>query len=125
MQLDNADKNNKEYIHLNCNNLETFFKEQHSQVIERVNDVKVENSKYSYDIMVSSQDLKKEIEKLTQLRDDQNTKFDENVNKMIESNKNTTNSYEFIKNDFDVMKKKFTDLSEFIKVNSKILNLRM
>ena len=123
MQLDNADKNNKDYINLNCNSLEISFKEQYKELFERVSSVKMENSKYSMELMNATNDLKKENERMYKLREEFSAKFDQQLQKMIDSNKSTTSAFEFLKSDLDTMKKKFTDLSQFIKVIIIILNI--
>ena len=116
IQLDTADKNSKEYIHLNCNNLEASFKYQNDQLIERINSAKLENGKYSFDLMNVSNDLKKELDKVCKFKEEIYTKFEQEVLKMTDANKNTISSHDFLKSEFKIMKKKFTELSEFIKV---------
>lgn len=123
MQLDTADKNNKDFINLNCKSLEISFKEQYKELFERVSSVKMENSKYSMELMNATNDLKKENERMNKLREEFSVKSDQQLQKMIDSNKSLTIGFDFLKSDLDTMKKKFTDLSQFIKVIIIILNI--
>ena len=82
---------------------------------EKIIELKMENSKFVSDLINKSFDLKDQWEKLISIKNEIYKNFENEVNKFKIINNNSINKINEYKNDFLEIKKKFTELAEFIK----------
>jgi len=81
----------------------------------RITEVKLENNKYAYELKQYSDTIIKEIESFNTLKEDLNKKYDISYYNLQNLHKNTENDFEKLKQEFNLLHSKFSDLSEFIK----------
>ena len=82
---------------------------------ESLNNLKIENGKYSYDLIKKSEDLQNQINTLKNIEDDINIKLNEQSEKYQSYNNNLVKLFESQNEEFKLIKSRFTELSEFIK----------
>ena len=82
---------------------------------ESLNNLKIENGKYSYDLIKKSEDLQNQINTLKNIKDDINIKLNEQAEKYQNYNNNLEKLFESQSDEFKLIKSRFTELSEFIK----------
>jgi predicted nuclease with TOPRIM domain len=84
---------------------------------DKIEQVKIENGKYNYNLINQCKELKTECEEFPKIKQDLQNKLDE-FNKI---NEHTNHHMEFVKSEFELFKTKYNELSEFIKVNKTFL----
>ena len=82
---------------------------------ENLNNLKIENGKYSYDLIKKSEDLQNQINALKNIENDINIKLNEQAEKYQSYNNNLAKLFESQNEEFKLIKSRFTELSEFIK----------
>ena len=82
---------------------------------ESLNNLKIENGKYSFDLIKKSEDLQNQINTLKNIENDINIKLNEQAEKYQSYNNNLAKLFESQNEEFKLIKSRFTELSEFIK----------
>ena len=98
----------KEKILKDCNNM-------FESVCDNMKEIRVENSKYAVDLISHSMDLSKKWEKIEKIREDLLEKFNYSVNKYQMLTDDTIKSFEDFKAEYNIIRRKFMELAEFIK----------
>ena len=98
----------KEKILKDCNNM-------FESVCENMKEIRIENSKYSVDLISQSMDLSKKWDKIEKIRDDLLEKFNYSVNKYQMLTEDTIKSFDEFKTEYSIIRRKFMELAEFIK----------
>lgn len=82
---------------------------------ESLNNIKIENGQYSFDLLKKSEDLQNKINAINNIENMVNTKLKEQEGKYQKYNDDITKLFESQKSEFTLIKSRFTELSEFIK----------
>ena len=115
VQLDSNDKNLKSYMTKLLEASESSYNKEITDLNYKINDVKIENHKHALNLQNCAKELTVEYNKFPEIKSDIAKQMDDAVNKMKESHSSTVDSFDTVKQDFEMIKKKFLDLSEFIK----------
>ena len=98
----------KEKILKDCNSMfESFCGD--------MKEIRVENSKYAVDLMSHTLELTKKWEKIEKIREDLMENFNYSVNKYQMLTDDTIKSFEDFKVEYNIIRRKFMELAEFIK----------
>ena len=81
----------------------------------RLEDMRIENSKLVMDLKSQYNSLMQEWKKVLGIKQEIFKRFDNEVEKIVEGNKNLLNRFDGYKKEFKLIKNRFTQLSEFIK----------
>ena len=113
--VDNNNQSQMKYINklnqkniLDCQNMIDMYG-------ERIRDIKVENAKYSIDIINKSNELSKKWEKVEEIKDEIFNKFDSKSEEYRKINDNLLNKFNEFKNEYKLIRNKFFELADFIK----------
>ena len=109
--LFNANKFTKEAI----SNSEITFNENFEKLKKKYNEIQIENSQYYNDLIEKSNLLKNEKEKLIDFKAEIFTNFQENIEKIKKENLKVLEKFKGYKEEFILIKSRFSQLSEFIK----------
>ena len=82
---------------------------------ERIREIKVENAKYSIDIINQSKDLSKKWEKVEEIKKEIFDEFDKRCVEYKKINDNILNKFNEFKNEYRIIRSKFFELADFIK----------
>ena len=82
---------------------------------ECINNLKIENGKYSYDLIKKSEDLQNQLNILKNLEDNINNKLKEQAEQYKSYNDDILKLFDSQNEEFKLIKSRFTELSEFIK----------
>ena len=90
---------------------------------ECINNLKIENGKYSYDLIKKSEDLQNQLNILKNLEDNINNKLKEQAEQYKSYNDDILKLFDSQNEEFKLIKSRFTELSEFIKDVRFVRNL--
>jgi hypothetical protein len=121
-QLEMADKSNKNYTNKIMQEQENTLKSQFTDLDNKLYTIKIDNNKYAIQLQKSSHELSIEYDKILKIKDDINSRLEESVKNMKDSNKLTVNHFDTVKADFEKIKGKFTEVADFIKVTNLFNN---
>ena len=82
---------------------------------DRLEDMRVENSRYIIDTKTQFNKMLNEWKNMSNIRDEIYTRFDNEVGNIIEKNKHLLNVFDDYKKEFKLIKNRFTQLSDFIR----------
>ena len=82
---------------------------------EKIRELKVENAKYSMDLINKSDELSKKWNKVEEIKKDLFNEFEYKTNEFKISNDNILNKFNEFKNEYKIIRDKFFELAEFIK----------
>ena len=100
----------------NCfKDYEKNSKERYDLFEEKLNAMRIENGKYTYDLIKKTDDLKIDWEKLQKIKEEIFKRFDEEINKHSQTNNNLCKVFSSQRDEFKILKGRFTELSDFIK----------
>ena len=100
----------------NCfKDYEKNSKERYDLFEEKISAMRIENGKYTYDLIKKTDDLKIDWEKLQKIKEEILKKFDEEINKHSQTNNNLCKVFNSQRDEFKILKGRFTELSDFIK----------
>lgn len=85
------------------------------QLNEKIMDMRMENSKYSIELLAKSMDLSKEWDAIQKVKEEIYKNFQDKLNDFRVVTNNTLNSFHEFKAEFFSIKRKFLELAEFIK----------
>ena len=115
LQVSQIDRNNKDYTNLKLENIEKIIKQDRDDVDKRVNDNRLENTRYAKELILSSESLKAEKHKIEEFKSNILHQIQHDFMKYKELNCSTIESFETVKSEFDSFKRRFNDIAEFIK----------
>jgi len=113
--LDNNNESQIKYINEMKEKILKDCKSMFESVSDSMKEIRVENSKYSVDLIKTSMDLSKKWDKLEKIKEELLEKFNYDVNKYQMLTDDTIKSFEEFKNEYGVIRRKFMELAEFIK----------
>jgi len=113
--LDNNNESQIKYINEMKEKILKDCKSMFETVSDGMKDIRVENSKYTVDLITTSMNLSKKWEKLEKIKEELLEKFNYDVNKYQMLTDDTIKSFEEFKNEYGVIRRKFMELAEFIK----------
>jgi len=90
-------------------------KERYDAFEEKLNAMRIENGKYTYDLIKKTDDIKIDWEKLQKIKEEIFKRFDEEINKYSHTNNNLCKVFNSQRDEFKILKGRFTELSDFIK----------
>jgi len=100
----------------NCfKDYEKNSKERYDLFEEKISAMRIENGKYTYDLIKKTDDLKIDWEKLQKIKEEIFKRFDEEINKHSQTNNNLCKVFNSQRDEFKILKGRFTELSDFIK----------
>ena len=104
-----------DYCKKSVDDCENKFNERIKTTESRIESMRVENGKYAIELKTQCNDLGIQWEKIQKLKEEVYVRFDEEVDKFKKMHSGTESSMDEYKKEFKLIKKKFTELSEFIK----------
>ena len=100
----------------NCfKDYEKNSKERYDLLEEKINSIRIENGKYTYDLIKKTDELKIDWEKLQKIKEEIFKRFDEEINKYSHTNNNLCKVFNSQRDEFKIIKGRLTELSDFIK----------
>lgn len=115
MQLENVEKHLKLYTAKLMEQTEESYRKEISQIGDKLSDLRMENHKYAFNLQKISNELSVEYDKILNIKSEVYKKLDDSVENFRSLHKGTLDDFHDTRNDFDGIKKKFTELAEFIK----------
>ena len=94
---------------------ENNCKERITVIEDRISQMRIENGKYCYDLMKKTEDLIKEWEKIENIKNEISEKLDTELNKYKDYNEGLIKLFNGQKDEFKIIKVRFTELSDFLK----------
>ena len=113
--LDNNNKSQIKYINEAKDNILNDCNKMFESVCENMKDIRVENSKYSVDLIAKTMDLSKKWDKIEKIKEELLENFNYSVNKYQMLTDDTIKSFEDFKTEYNIIRRKFMELAEFIK----------
>ena len=104
-----------EFCYEKINEAKKEIMDKFSLLDESINNIKIENGKYSFDLIKKSEDLQNQINTFKNIEQDINTKLKEQSEKYQNYNNDLVKLFESQSDEFKLIKSRFTELSEFIK----------
>ncbi len=115
MQLESTDKNMKSYTAKMIENSENVLRNEMSLLNTRINDLRIENHKTIFELDKQCKQISNEYDRIQEIKKEINTDFSGSVDNMKNMHKETTDAFELYKEDFNKIKARFIDLSDFVK----------
>lgn len=115
MQLDNVEKNMRVYTSKLMENTEESYKKEIADVCNRISDMRMENHKYAFNLQKTASELSVEYEKILNIKAEVYKQLDNSVQQMKDANQVTVNNFDTVKSDFERIRKRFSEIAEFIK----------
>ena len=113
--VNNNNETQIKYINkLNEKNLKES-KDMVDNLAERVMELRLENSKHSLDLITKTNEINQQMDKIKEMKGELLNEFYNKIDDYkMETNK-TINSFNEFKNEYNIIRKKFSELAEFIK----------
>ena len=113
--LDNNNASQIKYINETKDKILKDCGNMFDDVRENIKEIRVENSKYAVDLISQSMDMTKKWDKIEKIKADIFENFNYNINKYQMLTEDTIKSFDEFKVEYGVIRRKFLELSEFIK----------
>ena len=113
-----VDNNNKAQIkYVNSLNQKNIIdcKNMMDILDEKIRDVKVDNAKYSLDIMRKTEEMHKKWDKIEKIKDEIFEEFNKKSNEFNKINSDTLDKFDEFKKEYKIIRDKFFELADFIK----------
>ena len=114
-QVQNIDNQFGEYCSNSLKRYEKGCNDRYNLLEDKINNMRVENGKYSFDLIQKTDELKIKWEKLQTIQDEIYNKFNEELIKHVYTNNNLCKIFNAQRDEFKIIKSRFTELSDFIK----------
>ena len=114
-QIKNVENKFAEFCNKTFENYDKNCNERNNALEEKIQNMRVENGKYSYDLIEKTNELKIKWEKLQNFQDEIYNKFNRELAKHVHMNNNLCKIFNSQRDEFKLLKSRFTELSEFIK----------
>ena len=115
LQIDNITKSMTEFTTKSVNECEFKINELLKIYDEKMQNIRIENNKYFNKFNEEFNKMKKDWDKILQIKKEIYYQFDVETSNMKESYNNVALKFEGYKKEFNLIKNRFTQLSEFIK----------
>ena len=113
--VDNNNQAQMKYINsLNEKNIKDC-KNMLEIIDEKIRDVKVDNAKYSFDIMKKTEEMHKKWDKIEKIKDEILGEFDIKSNEYKKLNNDISDKFNEFKKEYKIIRDKFFELADFIK----------
>ena len=113
--VDNNNKSQIKYINKlnqkNVNDCQSML----DTLSQRIFELKVENAKYSNDLMNKSDELSKKWNRIEEIKKEISNEFDYKIREFKKINEDILNKFNEFKNEYRIIRDKFFELAEFIK----------
>ena len=113
--VDNNNKSQIKYINEMNEKNNKECKNMIDALGERITDMRIENSRYAVELIGKSINLTKEWDKIQQIKEEIMKEFNDKIHDFRIVSNNTVNSFHEFKIEFNLIKRKFLELAEFIK----------
>lgn len=114
-QIHTSQTNFQEYVRKALIENDLKIEDKFKSVDEKFDLMRLENGKYSKDLLEQSKSISIDWEKVQNIREEIYTKFDENLKEFKDQQQAVHQVVSDFSSEFKFFKKKFTELSEFIK----------
>ena len=114
-QIKNVENKFGEYCNNSLKSYEKNAIDRNNLLDEKIEAMRIENGKYSFNLIKKADEINIDWEKLQKIKDEIYTKFNEELNKYSQSNNNLCKIFNTQRDEFRIIKDRFTELSEFIK----------
>ena len=114
-QFETAQKKINEYCKKGFEQCDTNCKDRINIIEERIEALRIENGEFSYQLKQRSEEIKIEWEKLDNFEKNFNIRYNEELEKYNDIIDKIGKKVDKSKSDFNLIKMRFTELSEFIK----------
>ena len=114
-QIQNIENKFGEYCNNSLKIYEKGSNDRYNLLEDKINNMRVENGKYSFDLIQKTDELKIKWEKLQSIQDEIYNKFNEELIKHVYTNNNLCKIFNAQRDEFKIIKSRFTELSDFIK----------
>ena len=115
LQIDSVTNTFKDFCNKSIKQVEKQFFNRIEETEEKIENLRIENSKFTLDLINECEQFKINKKDLDKYKDDLETRYNDNFKKYEELHYNTVNKFEEIDKEFKLIKQKFSGLSEFIK----------
>ena len=115
LQIDNVTNKFKEFCNNSLKQCEGTFMKRCEETDEKVQTLRIENSRFTLELVNECEKLKIQQKDLDQYKNDLENRYSEHLKKQDELYKNLLNKFNEYEKEFKLIKNKFTELSEFIK----------
>ena len=113
--VDNNNKSQMKYINENYEKIKNDCNKMMQILEERIKDIRVENSKYTVNLITQSEELSKKWGIMQNIKNELMEQFNYNINKYQMLTDDTRKSFDEFKIEYNTIRKKFMELVEFIK----------
>ena len=113
--VDNNNKSQIKYINEMNEKNNRDCKNLVDTLAEKIHDIRIENSTYAVELIGKSINLTKEWDKIQEIKEEITKDFNQKILEFKIVSNNTINSFYDYKNEFNLIKRKFFELAEFIK----------
>ena len=114
-QINNIEKQFIEFCNNSFKEYEKRCNDRNNLVEEKVQNMRIENGKYSFDLIQKTNELKIKWDKIQSIQDDIYNRFNEELVKHVDTSNNLCKVFNSQRDEFKLLKSRFTELSEFIK----------
>ena len=94
---------------------ESNFKREYDTLGIKISDMRMDNNRYACQLQKSANELTSEKDKILTMKNDVNKQLDDTLSRVKDMNKSTLENFDSIKTEYQHIKNKFVELSEFIK----------
>ena len=115
VRINGIEEQFKKYCNNCFINYDKNSNERYNAIEDKMNTLRMENVKYSSELIERSNELKMEWDKIQEIRKEIYDKFDSELSKYSKLNIDLIKSFESQKSEFTLIKSRFTELSDFIK----------
>jgi hypothetical protein len=114
-QFEIAEKKMSDYCNDSFDQCDKVCKDRMNLIEKRIESLRLENGKYAYDLKLKTEELQIDWERLNKIENSINKKYNEEWNKYLDIVETMNNKLDKNSNEFYLIKKRFTELSLFIK----------
>ena len=114
-RVNSSEEKFKQYCNLCFQNFDKNSNDRFNLLEERIGTLRMENAKYSSELIERSNELKTDWDKIMGIKTEIYDKLNSELEKYVKYNSNLLKVFESQKSEFTLLKNRFTELSEFIK----------
>lgn len=115
LTINKIEKNNKDYTKLQMSALERIIDSNKKDFDSQLHDNRLENTKHAKDLLVRTELLKVESNKIEEFKNQVNDDIKKGIDQMKVMNNDNREAFESVKGDFLKIKRRFKEIAEFIK----------
>ena len=114
-RINNVEEQFKDYCNICFANYDKNSNDRFNSIEDKMNNLRMENVKYSSELIERSNELKMDWDKIQDIRKEIYDKLDVELSKFTKLNHDLLRTFESQKSEFTLIKRRFTELSDFIK----------